>query len=98
MDPLARIRQQIQESGLSGEYLDEFIYLIETADDEQLEHLADVFERDTAYLKIIYQTYAKKKKAFESGSTEALQEVLEEEYRILKMLESDDDDDEIQLE
>ena len=92
MDPLERIRKQIEESGLSGEYVDEFIYLIETADDTQLAHLADVFERDTAYLQIIYETYAKKKQAFESGSAEALQEVLEEEYRILKMLESDDDE------
>lgn len=91
MNALDEIRTMIQDHpSLSEEYLDEFISLLKNASEEELDKLLRRFKEDSVYLKIIYNNYVSKKQALEDGSEEALQAVLEEEYRILKMLESND--------
>lgn len=87
------IRSTIQQSDFSDEYLDEFIELLEAAPKEDFHQFISLFKRDTTFLELLYKSYAGKKRALKQGSEEALQEVLEEEYRILKMIEAQGSDE-----
>lgn len=92
MDVLKEIEAMLEKADIDPHYTDDFLELLAAASDDDVAVLVEAFREDQIYLELMYKSYAGKKKAMETGSEEALQAVLEEEYRILKMLENTSDE------